>query len=162
MANTEYTVQQAIERGRIIISHHPSYSMEKRGYGLDKAYYDCSSFIGSCWGISSIPATPSMVRIYKSHGFDHYKYKDIGRSGLRRGDILVYNGPSGGAGADGHTAMYIGDGKTMEAKGKARGVGIFTFSSSVHGSIWQDVLRGTDGPTIQKWECTSHPNESFG
>lgn len=162
MANTEYTVQQAIERGNIIISHHPSYSMDRRGYGLNESFYDCSSFIGSCWGISSVPATPFMVRVYKSHGFDHYKYKDIGKKGLRRGDILVYNGPSGGAGPDGHTAMYIGDDKTMEARGGDWGIGIFTFRVNVHKSVWQDVLRGTDGIYITKFECTSHPDKSFG
>ena len=161
MANTRYNVEQAINRGNIIISHHPGYSMEQRGYGLDAPYYDCSSFIGSCWGISSIPATPSMVSVYTAAGFDHYRFSSV-EGNLQRGDILIYNGPGGGAGADGHTTMYIGNGQVMQARGTASGVGIFTYSRYVHEGVWQDVLRGTGGIFIKSWNCTSHPDESFG
>lgn len=161
MGKTAYNVEQAISRGDIIISHHPGYSMEQRGYGLNAPYYDCSSFVGSCWGISSIPATPYMVSVYTAAGFDHFAFSAV-EGNLQRGDILVYNGPQGGSGADGHTTIYLGDGRVMEARGTEDGVGYFTYSRYVHGSVWQDVLRGTGGLFIKSWKCTSHPSESFG
>lgn len=149
MARTQYTVRQALARALYIYKRHPTYSMEARGSTLDAGSFDCSSFIGTVWGVGYgawPPATPSMVATYTAVGFQHY-----GRgTPLKQGDILVYNGPSGGEGADGHTAMVYDKACTqlIECTGSANGV---TIGNGVYYFGWQDILRGTSGIQIARW-----------
>lgn len=132
------SVSQAIQNAATIIAYHPSYSMQNRGTYIGAPSFDCSSFVGTCYNVPGRPATPSMVSIYTSYGFQHLPFTGLGN--LKKGDVLVYNGPSGGEGADGHTAMYVGNGTFAEASGCG---GCYTVAhAGVHGSIWQDVLRG--------------------
>lgn len=141
MANTIVTVDQAIKKGEQIINRkpHPTYSMENR---TGPNSYDCSGFMGVIWGIPGAPATPSMVSVYTQHGFDHYKYH--GQEGLQRGDILVWNKPgTSGSGANGHTAMYYGNGKYMQSS--TGGPQISTRNRYLG---WQDILRGSSGVYI--------------
>ena len=156
---TAVNVEQAIKRAFIIAEHNPSYSMENRGYGLDAASYDCSSFIASCWKISSKPATNAMESEYHQHGFEVLSYTSS--SVLRRGDILVwYYLPDGSADPDhgdahGHTAMYLGDGTVIQAaysRGGVRGTGRRgpgAISAAV--PYKHCILRGTPGLGIKSW-----------
>ena len=155
MARTTYTVNQAINRGLYIYNRHPTYSMENRGSTLNAPSFDCSSFIGTIWGIGYgawPPATPSMVSVYTAAGFQHYTR---GQVSLKKGDILVYNGPSGGQGADGHTAMVYNSAATqlIECTGSANGVVI---GNSPYYFGWQDILRGRSGIEIVRW-TGQHP-----
>ena len=142
MAHTAIRVNQAIQRGLSLLG--TPYSQQQRGTYMGAPFYDCSSFIGTIWGISSCPATPGMVGVYTAAGFDHYAYGSVP---LKKGDILVYNGPHGGAGDDGHTCMIYTDGLgILESTG---GVGVRTTGFYDYG--WQDILRGSGGLYIVHW-----------
>lgn len=142
MAHTAIRVNQAIERGLSLLG--TPYSQQQRGTYMNAPFYDCSSFIGTIWGIYSCPATPSMVKVYTDAGFDHYDYGSVS---LKKGDILVYNGPHGGAGDDGHTCMIYTDGLgILESTGS---VGVRTTGFYDYG--WQHILRGSGGIYIIKW-----------
>ena len=154
MAHTAIKVRQALERAMFIYNRHPSYSQQNRGNTLYDGAYDCSSFVGVCWGVGYggwPPATPSMVNIYTAAGFDHF-----GRgTPLKQGDILVYNGQHGGAGDDGHTAMVYDKAATMliECTGSANGVVI---GNSPYYFGWQDILRGSRANVPVRW-TGEHP-----
>ena len=142
---TQHTVEEAIARAYIIKENNPHYSMQNRGYGLNAPYYDCSSFVGSCWQVAVNnwpPATPDMVRIYLQQGFTHFSYN---YNILQRGDILVWNDPgTSGYGANGHTAIYLGNDKIIEATANSaagpNGGVIDTRGPDI--LAWQDILRG--------------------
>lgn len=155
MARTQYKVKQALARAVYIHNRipRPTYSMGDdggvRGSTLDAPSYDCSSFIGTVWGIGYggwPPATPSMVAMYTAAGFQHYTRG----TPLKQGDILVYNGPSGGEGADGHTAMVYDKACTqlIECTGSADGPCIGNW---VYYFGWQDILRGSSAIEPVKW-----------
>ena len=149
------TLQQAIARGQAIIASAPYYSMQNRGTQVGAPAFDCSSFVGTCWNIPGRPATPGMQAIYNAHGFKSLSFAQVGLGGLKKGDVLVYNGPDGGAGADGHTAWYVGNGLFMQASGGDAPGGGGHYSAAyagVHGSVWQLVLRPNVGIYIVKWQ----------
>ena len=72
------------------------------------------------------------------------------RNSFKQGDILVYNGPSGGEGADGHTAMVYDKAATIliyctgSSNGVVIGNGVYYFG-------WQDILRGSSAIEIVRW-----------
>ena len=108
MARTKIKLNEAFKRAEHILNNHPGYSMENRGTTLDAPFFDCSSFVGTVWDVPGRPATPSMASVYAANGFEVYAF---GTVALKKGDILVYNGPSGGAGADCKRA-HIDEGAT--------------------------------------------------
>lgn len=128
MAHTVIKLNQALKRAQHILDRHPGYSMPQRGNYLDAPFFDCSSFVGTVWdvwdGPGHRPATPGMEAAYRAAGFDVFSYGDTASyKKLKKGDILVHNGPSGGEGADGHTAMIWIDGGIIESTG---GIGVHT------------------------------------
>lgn len=96
----------------------------KSGYNRDDRYgpdYDCSSLITTAWNRAGVPVqikdtrTANMRKRYLAVGFKNVTKKvnlDTGE-GLVRGDILVHEGT--------HTAMYVGNGKMVHARGDERG-----------------------------------------
>lgn len=152
MALPPYSVQQVISRGRQIIARHPGYSMPNRGYDMNAPFYDCSSFQGVINGIMSCPATGGMIAAYTAVGFIHLPFT----SDLKKGDVLIHQGE----GANGHTAMYEGDGKFMQCWG-GHGPGQ-RGAWGLDRPYWQDILRNPNtGIYIMHWTCTSNPAESF-
>ena len=152
MANLPpFSVEEVIKRGYLIIARHPTYSQPNRGNTMYSPQYDCSSFMGTINGIYSVPATPSMVSVYTSHGYQHLKFTGMGN--LKKGDVLVWNkGGTSGEGNNGHTAMYIGNGQIMQMSGSGAHVRGFYYTFS-NGESWQDVLRNPNrGIYLVKWE----------
>ena len=96
----------------------------KSGYNRDDRYgpdYDCSSLITTAWNRAGVPVqikdtrTANMRKRYLAAGFKNVTKKvnfDTGE-GLVRGDVLVHEGT--------HTAMYVGNGKMVHARGDERG-----------------------------------------
>jgi hypothetical protein len=81
------------------------YSQARRAGGKD---YDCSSFLASAFKqagfkIEGLPATAYMKSAYAKAGFDVIPFSRVGRSGLKRGDILLR--PSNLHQGHGHTAL---------------------------------------------------------
>ena len=116
------TTQEIIEkavRWAIKTSKDP-----KSGYNRDDRYgpdYDCSSLITTAWNRAGVPVqikdtrTANMRKRYLAVGFKNVTKKvnlDTGE-GLVRGDVLVHEGT--------HTAMYVGNGKMVHARGDERG-----------------------------------------
>ena len=118
----------------------------------EKGDYDCSSAVISAYEKAGIPvksqgganATGNMVSAFKKTGFtDVTNQVDLNSgNGLMRGDVLWRSG---------HTAMYAGNGKKVEAsineKGTARGgqpgdqTGKEFLISNYKNSRWKTVLR---------------------
>lgn len=129
-----------------------TYSMQNR---WGPTSYDCSAFIITAWkkaGVSTGASyTGDMARYFTKHDFKNVPnlVNIITGEGLKAGDVLVWNAPgTSGAGADGHTCMYIGEGRIVECTP----LGIKTrdyYSTNVHGMAvhWQDVLRYKDPAT---------------
>lgn len=81
------------------------YSQARRASGRD---YDCSSFVASAFKsagfkIAGLPATANMRAAYAKAGFQVIPFSRLGKSGLKRGDILLR--PSNLHGGHGHTAL---------------------------------------------------------
>lgn len=129
-----------------------TYSMQNR---WGPTSYDCSAFIISAWNKAGVKTgasyTGDMAYYFTKSGFTNVpnKVDIITGNGLQAGDVLVWNKPgTSGAGGDGHTCMYIGDGQVVECTP----LGIKTtnyYSRNVHGMDvhWQDVLRYKDPAT---------------
>ena len=129
-----------------------TYSMQNR---WGPTSYDCSAFIITAWNKAGVQTgasyTGDMATYFTKHGFKNVpNLVDVANgTGLQAGDVLVWNAPgTSGAGADGHTCMYIGDGRIVECTP----LGIKTrdyYSTNVHGMAvyWQDVLRYKDPAT---------------
>lgn len=156
-----YTADEVIQRGRWIKNRNPFYSQGvppykgERGTYMQAASFDCSSFIGTITGyaqaLGGAPATPSMASDYMAYGYTPLSYVVAAASGLKKGDVLVYNKPgTSGAFSNGHTAMYIGDGQVIEMTGRGcleRGL----YGWSV--GNWQWVLRNPkSGFYPVKWD----------
>lgn len=115
---TQEIIEKAV-RWAIKISKDP-----KSGYNRDDRYgpdYDCSSLITTAWNRAGVPVqikdtrTANMRKRYLAAGFKNVTKKvnlDTGE-GLVRGDVLVHEGA--------HTAMYVGNGKMVHARGDERG-----------------------------------------
>ena len=128
-------------------------------YGYDQKYrwgekgdYDCSSAVITAWESAGVPVktngasyTGNMYSVFKRCGFNDVT-NSVDRSngsGLKRGDVLLSRGK--------HTAMFIGNGKLVEAsmneKGKIIGgtpgdqTGKEFWIHSYYNLPWEYVLR---------------------
>lgn len=123
-----------------------TYSMQNR---WGPTSYDCSAFIITAWNKAGVETgatyTGNMDAYFTKHGFTNVA-KSVTIStgkGLLAGDVLVWNAPgTSGAGADGHTCMYIGEGRIVECT--PRGISTRDYYSTC---TWQDVLRYKDRAT---------------
>lgn len=125
----------------------------------EKGDYDCSSAVITAWEYAGVPVkingatyTGNMLNAFKRSGFSDvthgYGINLKTGSGLKRGDVLLTRGR--------HTAMYIGDGKIVQAslneKGKATGgtpgdqTGKEFWIASYYNYPWEYVLRYPDEP----------------
>lgn len=122
---------------------------------IDGEYYDCSGFVLTCvnratHNIGGATYTGDMVAALTSireggrQLWEHHSYADVGRSGLKKGDVLVWN-EGNGAGANGHTELVYtdGGGQLAGAHSTATGVNIKAWSYRSPEREWQDVLRYT-------------------
>lgn len=123
-----------------------TYSMTNR---WGPTSYDCSAFIISAWNKAGVQTgasyTGDMKRCFVANGFTDVRSMvniDNG-NGMRAGDVLVWNATgTSGAGANGHTAMFIGNGRMVECTP----TGIATRNYHRECS-WQVVLRYRDAAT---------------
>ena len=132
-----------------------TYSMQNR---WGPTSYDCSAFIITAWKKAGVNTgasyTGDMATYFTKSGFTNVAniVEIVSGNGLQAGDVLVWNKEgTSGAGGDGHTCMYIGDGRIVECTP----LGISTrdyYTTNVHGSavLWQDVLRYKDPATGYK------------
>lgn len=123
----------------------------------EKGDYDCSSAVITAWESAGVPVktngatyTGNMLNVFKRSGFSDITHGiNLKKgSGLKRGDVLLTRGR--------HTAMYIGDGKIVQAsineKGKATGgapgdqTGKEFWITSYYNYPWEYVLRYLDEP----------------
>lgn len=123
-----------------------TYSMTNR---WGPTSYDCSAFIISAWNKAGVHTgasyTGDMKRCFVANGFTDVRSMvniDNG-NGMRAGDVLVWNATgTSGAGANGHTAMFIGNGRMVECTP----TGIAT-RNYYRECSWQVVLRYRDAAT---------------
>ena len=132
-----------------------TYSMQNR---WGPTSYDCSAFIITAWKKAGVNTgasyTGDMAAYFTKSGFTNVAnlVEIISGNGLQAGDVLVWNKEgTSGAGGDGHTCMYIGDGRIVECTP----LGISTrdyYTTNIHGNAvrWQDVLRYKDPATGYK------------
>lgn len=132
-----------------------TYSMQNR---WGPTSYDCSAFIITAWKKAGVNTgasyTGDMASYFTKSGFTNVAniVEIVSGNGLQAGDVLVWNKEgTSGAGGDGHTCMYIGDGRIVECTP----LGISTrdyYTTNVHGNavLWQDVLRYKDPATGYK------------
>lgn len=99
-------VQKAIELGV-----GAKYS---QAYRNKDGYFDCSSLVAKATGLPSDTYTGNLGMRLRDKGFQEMSYDP---NNLRPGDILFRKG---------HTAIYVGNGRTIEARNSRRGVGFFT------------------------------------
>lgn len=175
MANTKVNATQAIQKAIEIWNYgnnNTAYDQGKRlqhGPGYTTQYYDCSSFVGTCWGYTSPPGTANMQSRY--HGQDGFDLFEWGTTSLQPGDIIVwrftaeYTAHLNGTG--GHTMLYLGGSPypayaihcTSSGRGGKGGVQS-KGSVSPNFSIVQRafILRGSGGIYITKIEALSDQN----
>lgn len=147
-----YTVDEVIRRGYILKSEGPTYSQRNRGEAMHMPQYDCSSFMAVINGIVEdtgvCPATPTMRYYYTQCGYIYYPYAAVSSS-LKKGDVLVWN-QGDGYGNNGHTALFLGDGRILEMSGP----GIIDYRSAYY-KVWTQVLRNPrNGIYITHWTPT--------
>lgn len=159
------------------------YSQQLR-WGPD---YDCSSAVITAWQNAGVPVktdgatyTGNMKQVFLKDGF-----KDVTSScnlatgaGMKPGDVLL-NEYGRGTSGNGHTAMYVGDGKIVHARGQSHGSatpgdqGTEFAVTPYNNNPWDCVLRYEEdetlntvplwhGKTIHKaavrtWAGTSYP-----
>jgi cell wall-associated NlpC family hydrolase len=125
------------------------YSQARRAGGRD---YDCSSFIASAFKqagvkISGLPTTATMRAAYAKAGFQVIPFSKVGKSGLKRGDVLLR--PSTMHGGHGHTVLVTNsqtkrivhassdrDGRPGESRGREE-----IKTAAYSNSKWDYVLR---------------------
>ena len=124
------------------------YSQQRRWGNPD---YDCSSFCISAYKAAGVPIDTSIVNYTGNmSGLKKYGFKDVTSkvnlntgNGLQPGDILWWHG----SGTNGHTALYIGNGKIVHARGQSYGSpatgdqGTEIAVTNYSRSKWQHVLR---------------------
>lgn len=145
------TVPQAAVKWAVNIAND-----QKHGYSQASRWgnpdYDCSSFVLSAYkaagaDIGSATYTGNMRSELLKHGF-----KDVTsqvnlntQKGLQPGDILMWHK----SGTSGHTAMYIGNGQIVHARGQSYGSsapgdqGTEIAVCPYYRGSWQHVLRYT-------------------
>ncbi|MFO0599116.1 MAG: peptidoglycan-binding protein [Myxococcaceae bacterium] len=142
-------VEQAIAWAlKIAADPRHGYSQARRASGRD---YDCSSFVASAFKsagfhIAGLPATANMRNAYRAAGFQVIPFSQVGKGGLRRGDILLR--PSNLHGGHGHTALVTSSqsksivhafGDHDGRPGESRGQEIST--ASYYNGNWDFVIR---------------------
>ena len=119
---TAVNASQAIATAlNIFDGHDTAYDQQKRmqhNPGNWPKFYDCSSFVGTCWGFSSPPSTKYMLDKYTDSGFVPYSLSNFvgggGTMNFQPGDIIVWRIRDDSQTthdlyhAWGHTMMYIG------------------------------------------------------
>lgn len=115
--------------------------------------YDCSSFAISAYKAAGVPIDTSVVNYtgnmsnLKKYGFTEVtsKVNLNTQKGLQPGDILYWHK----GGTNGHTAIYIGNGKIVHARGQSYGSsapgdqGTEIAVCPYYRGSWQHVLRYT-------------------
>ena len=117
--------------------------------------YDCSSLVISAYKHAGVPIDTTVVNYtgnlqnLKKYGFQDVtsKVSLSSGSGLQRGDILWYHI----SGTNGHTAIYIGNGQIVHARGQSYGSsktgdqGSEIAVTSYYRGSWQHVYRYVGG-----------------
>lgn len=98
---------------------------DTHGYAQDNRYgpdYDCSSLIATVLREAGFDTTftwtGNMEQDLLAHGFKKLSVNLAVCNELKRGDILLYHNSASG---NGHTAMYVGDGKIVHATSNENG-----------------------------------------
>lgn len=131
-----------------------------QSHGYSQAYrwgpdYDCSSLVISAYKHAGVPIDTTVVNYtgnlqnLKKYGFQDVtsKISLSSGSGLQRGDILWYHI----SGTNGHTAIYIGGGQIVHARGQSYGSsktgdqGSEIAVTSYYRGSWQHVYRYVGG-----------------
>ena len=117
--------------------------------------YDCSSLVISAYKHAGVPIDTTVVNYTGNMtGLLKYGFQEItskvslsSGSGLQRGDILWYHI----SGTNGHTAIYIGNGQIVHARGQSYGSsktgdqGSEIAVTSYYRGSWQHVYRYVGG-----------------
>lgn len=160
----------------IRIANDPShgYSQASRWGNPD---YDCSSFVISAYKAAGVPINTAVVNYTGNmSGLLQYGFKDVTSSvnlnngaGLQPGDILWYHL----SGTSGHTALYVGNGQIVHARGQSYGSsrpgdqGTEIAITGYSRSKWQHVYRYAGGgasvavqpsqKTSSQWTAKRYP-----
>lgn len=144
------TARQIIERAKSVNAIYVW-----GGSGPDSAGYDCSGFVGYCvsGSYSRIFNTDCAKYVLPDYGFKNVinSVNTYTGSGMKKGDILIWNPPGGTTGPShsGHTEIYWGNGLTCGARSKGQPIGIHAPLISVNrGSAerqWQECWRPSGG-----------------
>lgn len=162
-----YTADEVIQRGMWILNRNPFYSQGippykgQRCIWMTGESFDCSSYIGTITGYAQAfgeaPATPYMAQEYRKYGYQPmtlFQAKTFG--GLKKGDVLVWNwskSATGGAGSEGHTAIYAGDDMTLEMTSPHPVYQRYRDVCNRKNEVWNWVLRNPkSGFYPVKWE----------
>lgn len=136
---------------------------QKHGYSQASRWgnpdYDCSSFAISAYKAAGVPIDTSVVNYTGNmSGLKKYGFSDVTNkvnlntgNGLQSGDILYWHK----SGTNGHTAIYVGNGKIVHARGQSYGSsapgdqGTEIAVCTYYRGNWQHVLRytGTEAAT---------------
>lgn len=160
------SVDQAIERATFVYHRvpKPTYNQNGRKCDLNASTYDCSSFIGTVWNISSIPSTFEMETVYlATHNFESFTY----HQGFKfvQGDILVGNNRQDIKPDNGHTMMVFNEQANLFIQASGGLVPTLTgFYTPDYG--WESVIRTLgDGPGkriyIAGWTPTDGIDDGF-
>ena len=117
--------------------------------------YDCSSLVISAYKHAGVPIDTMVVNYTGNlQNLKKYGFQDVtgsvslsSGSGLQRGDILWYHI----SGTNGHTAIYIGNGQIVHARGQSYGSsktgdqGSEIAVTSYYRGSWQHVYRYVGG-----------------
>ena len=149
------TVPEAAVKWAVNIANDQrhGYSQQNRWGNPD---YDCSSFSISAYKAAGVPIDTSKVyHTGTMSGLKQYGFKDVTNkvnlntgNGLQPGDILYWHRGNAN-GTEGHTAIYIGNGQIVHARGQSYGSsapgdqGTEIAVCPYYRGSWQHVLRYT-------------------
>lgn len=131
---------------------------QSHGYSQQNRWgpnYDCSSLVISAYKHAGVPIDTTVVNYTGNlQNLKKYGFQDVTGSvslssgkGLQRGDILWYHI----SGTNGHTAIYIGNGQIVHARGQSYGSsktgdqGSEIAVTSYYRGSWQHVYRYVGG-----------------
>lgn len=109
-----------------------------------KRYFDCSAYALTALSqvginIGSCSYTGNMYQLKNNPDLEYLKFD---RKSLQRGDVIYYHK----SGNIGHVAIYVGNDRMYEAKGKAWGV----VESPYRDCGWQYIIRMKDNFVVAK------------